>query len=210
MRDYIDIFKTLWGNEKGKALIKLFLYLIFLIIVIVYIRTTKVNRHNNTAINAIDSFKNMTNYTEVVTIDNNKYDLDVSEYTYLKINNMSYQILNNSVISSIDNSLLNFDIYFWNITPKSIYRLIKDKDIYSNTSYSDGLKSKTYLVKLVDFLKEVNTSLDIEMIEEIKDIDIKITMSEKSKKIVSVELELADYYKIRTGISKEYDIKIEY
>lgn len=213
MKKYFEMFKTIWGDERGRALIKLGLYLIFIIIVVMYARTIYNNQSTKKELQTVfEKYINVKSYSENITVDDKTYLLtNMNNSISFKYESNSYLVSNNIVTLQENNEITDFEIFFWNITPSLIGRLINNKGTFYVTEYSDGTKDKAYRISLLDFIRNFNSnSLDIEFIEEIPNEDIMIVINETKKEIKKVSLDLSSYYKLVTGLSKKYSIQIEY
>lgn len=213
MKKYFEMFKTIWMDQRGRALIKLGLYLIFIIIVIMYARTIYSNEPTKKEVQTVfEKYINDRTYSENITVDDKTYSLtNTNNYITFKYEADLYTVLDNTVTLQENNEIKDFELYFWNITPSLIGRLTNNKETFYVTQYNDGTKDMAYKVSLLDFIRNFDgSSLDIEFIEEIPNEDIIIIINETKQYIKKVSLDLSSYYKVITGISKKYNVQIEY
>lgn len=213
MKKYFEMFKIIWGDERGRALIKLGLYLIFMIIVVMYAKSMYSSNLAEKEVQTVfEKYINERTYSENITVDDKTYSLtNTNNFITFKYEADLYTVLDNTVTLQENNEIKDFEIYFWNITPSLIGNLIKNKETFFVTQYNDGTKDKAYKVSLLDFISKFNgSSLDVKFIEEIPNEEIIVVINETEQYIKKVSLDLSSYYKLVTGISKKYNVQIEY
>ena len=151
----------LWKNDRYRSLFILGLYLIFfLIIIIVAKMAPKSSIHEDKKI-----------VSNVDVVDKYEFELSVKDtvikgsydYSYIKFiyNDTTYEYSNEIVLP---NDFPYMDILKF-MDKNYVYNLIKDKDIYSTTKFSDNTQANTYLINDIEI-----TTFD----KSISKIDVKI------------------------------------
>lgn len=213
MKEFFKTFKIIWDDERGRALIKLGIYLIFIVFVIMYTRDIYSKTQTNTSTKTVlEKYMSEKIYTEKIKINNDLYTLTNDNGSIIfEYEDNSYLVNNNVVLKKDDNMIIDHDIYFWNITPNLIGNLVKNKETYYVTKYNDGITDKAYKVSLVNFISAFNgNETDIKYLEEIPDTEFIIIVNETKDKINKVSLDLSSYYTLITGNEKQYNVEIEY
>ena len=107
--------------------------------------------------------------------------------------------------------ITDYDVYFWNITPDLIGKLINNKETYYVTKYNDNTVDKAYKVSLMNFISMFNgDKTNIKYLEEIPETEFVIIINETKDKISKVNLDLSSYYNLITGNKENYNVEIEY
>lgn len=208
--DYVKKFLDLWMVPRYRALIILGLYIIFFAVVISSFKTDSyVYRPIKNKENALEKYEKMDNYQYSATIEN-EISKKMSGRVYkdkqlIMLDNNNYYYDGNKLYKKEDSyiefneNLLEFDI--WRFTPKLICELIQNGKLESKTEYADGIKSKTYLVSLVDFIKlyfgDDTTGKE----------SVYVTLYEHDNMITKVELDLTSIYHMQQ-FSNLYDYKV--
>lgn len=201
---FFETIKELWKNERGRAIIKLGIYILFLMFAISYVRIGTQNSSNKVIVQ--DNYINKNVYQEkisfldnIIILKNNGSDISFD------LNNEEYKVVNNSVYKN--DILEEYDFYFWNLTPSFIGNIIKNKEVYSETKYNDSSVEKTYKISLRDFMLSFNGK-DLNL-EEFDDNDITISIKQLNNEVISVNLDLTSYYNF-IELGKELKVSIEY
>ena len=189
--------KILMSDQRGRALVKFGIYIIFIILVVSYVRglaDKKIEKKE------VDSYATKTSYKEKVTFLDNTYELTYDSSIKFSVNNGEYEVKDDVVYK--DGEEIEFDFYFWNLTPSFISNLVKNKEVYSETKYKDSSIEKTYEISLLEFIKsfkgkplELDEFIDNKIIVKIKKI---------KDEVVSIYLDLTNYY-----VLFDEDIKLE-
>lgn len=177
--------KEFLKTPRGKACIKLGIYVIFFIIVAIYFRTSIANPTNSGTANtpkkeALEVYKDMTNYE--YTYLYNDVNIEGKVYRnvmYFEYDGNSYYVDDNIYMIDEENHLvpttLDKTYYFSN---KDIMNFIsKGEVIGKNDDYQNGIISKKYSIDIKD--------LEIENLAEMY-----ITTNEKNDTIISVNIDL--------------------
>ena len=168
MSKIFEVIKTIWKSDRYRSLVILGLYFIFFMVIIIIVKTAPEKKETlkETGISNIEI--------------SNTYDFEISvkdsiikgtyDYSYIKFeyNNIIYEYSNEILLPS------NFEymdiIKFMN--KNYVFDLIKDKDIYSTTKFSDNTLAKTYLV---DDIEVTTYDKDLSKIDvRINDLTYKI------------------------------------
>lgn len=213
MKKYFELFLRLWNDDRGRALLKLGLYLIFIVFVVAYTR----NVYNDTSKplvpsqSILEKYIKLEKFEETITIENFNYKLSYGDKIIFSDDINNYEVIEDVIYLQGTNDIIPASVYFWNITPNLIGNLVNKKETFYVTNYNDGTKDKAYQISLVDFISKFKgINLEIEFLNQISDETILIVIKETKDNIISVDLDLSSYYKLITGINKEYKIKIEY
>lgn len=209
MKNYWETFKIIWNDTRGRALIKLVLYLAFAVLAVFYTRSLYEDRvPSNPKPSVMQAYIEKGLYEELITVDGIDYSLAVEDLVRFNNGNEYYSILNGKVMCDNEDVTSKFDVHFWELTPKFIGNLVKDKVMFYETKYSDGSKETAYKISLNDFLLAYN-----ELVPEGNEIDdeyVTIVLHQTTEKVEKVTLDLSAYYKYKTENIKEYKIEIQY
>ena len=166
MNNIIDIFKTIWENPRYKALFILSLYLIFFTGIILFYKMSpskEIKQKVENTLTPLQEFKEKYDYDFKVEVDDKilvgHYSMNLITFDYNGIN-YSYE---NNVLTPSEFEYSDIIEY---LDTSYIYDLIKDRDIYSKTEYSNNTKSTTYIVDDVE--------ISLYESKEIFEVDIKI------------------------------------
>lgn len=217
IRKILEVIKTLWSDTRGKALIKLGIYIIFFVFVILYINglydnATPVKKVLTTD-DIIEQYSKKENYMSKYTIGEKRYTYIKNQKEIVTINGETYYIENGDLINSKDNSLVtNYgEIPFWIFTPNYINDLIKNGEKSYNKSYNDGTEEISYLIPLSELIQtndyfshknNYNGLLD--------DKNIEIIIMIKDDNIFKTSINLKEYYDYLSNNTTNYLISIEY
>lgn len=219
---YINHFRELWANPRGRAMILLGVYGFFMLFVVGGVRTSISVDKKQTNENKVEE--------EVVTpsfslMDNYEYDLKVQQNEEITLfqgkrnkektlfvntlNNNTYYVEENNiyqVINGVKTPLLepiyNVDISKFN--PTFLNKLIEEATLDYTTNYSTGIVKKNYILSLPAFMKELygkNISSN-----EI----ITITTNMKDEVMQSIEIDLLGYEKITDSSITTMKLEIAY
>ena len=183
---FFEGVKVLLSDKRGRALVKFGIYIIFIVFAVTYVRAIHETREVKPV---VDSYTSQTTYKETIKFLDKEYELENNVGIRFK-DKEEYTVISNTVYK--ENEKIDYDFYFWNLTPKFIGELVSDKEAYSETKYKDSSIEKTYKISLIEFIekfdgKELN-------LEEYEDNEITITIKKMNDKVVSVYLDLTNYY----------------
>lgn len=211
MKKYLEGLKTLWGDERGRALIKLGAYIIFIIIAVIYARSLYYSDSTspNRVVDVMQKFQNKQVYTENVVLNGSTYFLKNEEIVTFSAAEKTYSIVDDKVFLLDNDVTSEFPISFWKMTPKVISELIKGKKTFYVTSYEDGTKDKAYQFSLAEFITKFEK---IEVTGELLESEntVIVVLHEATNEIDKVVLDLSSYYRYLTNEIKEYKIEIHY
>lgn len=159
MNDYLDLFKKIWSNKRYRAIIIMSLYIIFFTVVLLFVKFAP----RNNEVNYLETFKNKKTYRfQINYLDKTV----VGEYRngdmYLTDGEKLFEYKNNTLN---DDSFEAKDVLMY-IDHDKILEIMDKNEVYSETKYKDGTKSKTYQLD--------NTDIIIHEKYEIFGFDIKI------------------------------------
>lgn len=209
----INTFKKLWADERGRAVIKLCMYLIFVVFATITATSTlKMNKTNNTkVINVLDKYEAITSYSATYDINSTNYYYSNKDKEIVIIDETSYFVNDNKLISSINGEEYNIDFKFWGLTPQLISQLIEKGEKSYTTTFNDNSTKTSYIVKTEDFIKLFDLNiLDIENNTVVKDKNIEIVLTKKDNNISSVFINLSTYYAFINNDVNTYNITITY
>ena len=211
MRKILDNIKILLADERGRALVKLSAYLLFMFFVILYARMLVRNSDNEQNLKTpYEKFISQIEYTADINYSGEEFSLiggNITSFTYGE----EQYIVVDSKLKKDEIEVDDFEIYFWEITPKFIGKILDNKEPEYTSNYKDGLVKKGYKISLYEFLKNYNVSkLNIEDLESIPDEYIEVVVDDTGRKIELVTLNLDSYYKFVTGDDKEFNLEIKY
>lgn len=161
MSNVFSIIKTIWKNERYRSLFIMGLYFIFFlsIILIAKMAPNSPKDYDKKAITNIDTIEK---YDFEVSVKDSKiigsYDYSYIKFTY---NDVTYEYSNEILLPT---NFPYMDIIKF-MDKNYVYSLIKDKDIYSTTKFSDDTKADTYLIDEIEI-----TTYD----KDLSKIDVKI------------------------------------
>lgn len=188
--------KILMSDKRGRALVKFGIYIVFIIFVVAYVR----GLNDTKPAQVKDPFIEKTNYKEKVTFLENVYELTYDSSIKFSVNNEEYEVKDDVVYK--DGEIVEFDFYFWNLTPNFIGNLVKNKEVYSETKYKDSSIEKTYEISLLEFVKSFKgKTLEL---DEFEDDKVIVKIKKLNDEVVSVYLDLTNYY-----VFFDEDIKLE-
>lgn len=183
---FFESVKTLLSDKRGRALVKLGIYILFMAFVIMYVQVK--NDRKPTKQTNINTPK--TTYSETIKFLDTEYELKSNDgIIRFSKDDHEYVVMDDEVYEG--KNLVDFEFLFWKLTPTLINDLTKDIEPYSETKYKDSTIEKTYYVSLIDFTKKFQ---DNNSLEEFEDKDIIIKIKKKDSEIVSVYLDLTNYY----------------
>ena len=189
--------KILMSDQRGRALVKFGIYIIFIIFVVSYARGLA----GKNATRVIeDPYTAKKEYKEKITFLDNTYELTSDSSIKFLLNDEEYKVKDNVVYK--DEEEVEFNFYFWNLTPSFISNLVKNKEVYSETKYKDSSIEKTYEISLLEFIKSFKGK-PLEL-EEFEDSKVIIKIKKLKDEVVSVYLDLTNYY-----VLFDEDIKLE-
>ena len=189
--------KILMSDQRGRALVKFGIYIIFIIFVVSYARGLA----GKNATRVIeDPYTAKKEYKEKITFLDNTYELTSDSSIKFLLNDEEYKVKDNVVYK--DEEEVEYDFYFWNLTPSFISNLVKNKEVYSETKYKDSSIEKTYEISLLEFIKSFKGK-PLEL-EEFEDSKVIIKIKKLKDEVVSVYLDLTNYY-----VLFDEDIKLE-
>lgn len=209
LKKVLETVKVLWSDARGRALIKLGLYIVFLAFVFIYIKELYRNaepiKKALTTNEILEQYSNKENYMS-------KYSIGDKEYRYLKnqkqmvvISGVTYYIEEDRLFDSRTNTIVDYSEFpFWTFTPNYINELILSGEELYSKNYKDGTKEISYLVSLSRYLdKDEDNSL-------LKDKNIEIVITIKEEKITKTSIDLKDYYAYIGDTNTNSLINIEY
>lgn len=207
--EYVQKFLELWNTPRYRSLIKLCIYFIFFMVVIASINTSSKVDFNNTKVDIMEEYKNLTNYQYTATIKNEVVESYVG-YTYnnkhlILFNEDNYYYENELYkeyeegYKKTDDNLFYFDI--WKFTPSFISSLKEKGSFDSKTEYADGSTADTYLVKVSDFISLYFNDITID------DRNVSVTIHKNEDEVKKVELDLTNIYN-QGDYSNYFDYKV--
>lgn len=212
MKKFINGFKILWNDERGRALIKLGAYILFIVFAIVYARTVNsamIEAEGNRK-TALELFTEKKSYLADIKYDGVDVSLIGGDIISFEYNGDPYTVVNSQLLKNGENNS-DFEIYFWEITPKLIGKLVDEREADYISNFKDGTIKSGYNITLYDFIKEFNGSvLNVSDIENIPEDTITIVLEENDSKITKVILELDSYYKLVKNENKKFRIELKY
>lgn len=194
--------KILMSDQRGRALVKFGIYIIFIIFVVSYARGLA----GKNATRVIeDPYTAKKEYKEKITFLDNTYELTSDSSIKFLLNDEEYKVKDNVVYK--DEEEVEYDFYFWNLTPSFISNLVKNKEVYSETKYKDSSIEKTYEISLLEFIKSFKGK-PLEL-DEFEDSKVIIKIKKLKDEVVSVYLDLTNYY-VLFDEDKKLEVNIEY
>ena len=214
--------KELWDNPKSKALLKLVIYLVIVIFAIA------VGRKNISENKDIVSSKPILSNSEIMEnykkVDSYKatYIIDGKEYIYTKVNKELLKI-DNDTFEIVDNNVTNleyqnleipeFDFKFWLLKPTylSNLTLFSDEDSTYIKKYTSGETKIGYEIDLANFITTFDEgNLDIESTKNVDGKIINLEFKLKDNHVISAELDLKSYFELTNSKNKDGLVKIAY
>ena len=199
---FFEKIKVLMSDERGRALVKFGIYIIFIIFVVSYARGLAGKRATRVI---EDPYTAKKEYKEKITFLDNTYELTSDSSIKFLLNDEEYKVKDNVVYK--DEEEVEYDFYFWNLTPSFIGNLVKNKEVYAETKYKDSTIEKAYEISLLEFIKNFKgKTLEL---EEFEDSKVIIKIKKLKDEVVSVYLDLTNYYalfdkNIRLEVNIEY------
>ena len=162
MSSLFELIKVVWNNKRYRSLSILLIYIIFFAIIIFMVKISGDNKVEK-VLSPMEQFYSQTRYNFNVEINEDSFTglfednklfivYNEEEYDQENIDSFTYQ----EIIQYLDN--------------KNIYELLKDKEPYSKTEYSDNKKCTTYVIDDVE--------LEIYEKDKVYEIDVKINDNE--------------------------------
>ena len=155
MRKILDNIKILLADERGRALVKLSAYLLFMFFVILYARMLVRNSDNEQNLKTpYEKFISQIEYTADINYSGEEFSLiggNITSFTYGE----EQYIVVDSKLKKDEIEVDDFEIYFWEITPKFIGKVLENKEPEYTSNYKDGLVKKGYKISLYEFLKNM-------------------------------------------------------
>ena len=217
--NFIANFKKIWADERGKALIKLGLYMLFVVFAVFTASATyrlnnaDNNNPDNNSVAAITTYKNLSGYAGSYIIADNKYAFTSATKQMIKIGDYYYFAEGKNLVNNLDATLEapTFEFKFWYLTPAFIYDLIQNGEESYTTNFSNGSVETSYLVPLEYFASNYDGNvLAIENTSILDGKNIEIVTTETENKIVKVKINLSTYYVLINDQVKNYNVEIDY
>ena len=157
MNSIFELLKAIWKNKRYRSIAIFFIYIIFFTIIILMSKVSN-NKPVETVKTPLEKFYNQTNYKFTVEVNEEQFNGVFEDNELI--------IVYNDIV--YDKNNLN-DFIYQDILPylenKYIYELVKNKEPYSKTEYSDNKKCTTYLIDEVE--------IEVYENDKIYEIDIK-------------------------------------
>lgn len=215
--EFIENFKKVWADERGKALIKLGLYILFAVFAVMTAGATykinNQNNENNNPVSAMEKYINLKSFSGEYIIGDNKYSFTSATKQIIKIGTFSYFVEDGKLVNAVDPTLESpvFGFKFWYLTPTFISDLIDNGEKSYTTTFSDKSIESAYLVPLKYFASNyTGTILPIENESIFNNKNIEIITTEKDKEIVKVKINLSTYYTLIDSQVTNYNVEIDY
>ncbi|MBQ2409409.1 MAG: hypothetical protein II309_08240 [Bacilli bacterium] len=219
-KQVLEVLKQLWAVKSLRAIMIIFAYMIFFSFVIAGIRVNY-NYNSKTPeldINSEDTFENKKNYEAMFKINNEQYKfINKNEKDYLIVNDTYYRAelnvltpINVETGEIIFAEIPNFEVKFWLFTPSVISNLLKKATLEYKTEFTNKDIKKGYIVDMKDVFDNVNSGKTILENKTIDNNNIKMEILERDSKIVSLILDLTNYYQLFVESDLEYKVEIEY
>lgn len=212
MKRFIDGFIILWNDERGKALIKLCIYIIFIVFVVLYARSLNSKDFDNREDNKVnlDSSIEQRNYLADINIDDIYISLTGGEIISFDYNNYQYTVVDSKLMKNGVESD-DFEVYFWKFNPNFVSQLLEEREPEYTSNFKDGSMKKGYIISLFDFVKEFQGSkFNVDDTEFIPNENIDIIIEYSDSKIKNISLNLDNYYKLVTNENKSFDVLLKY
>ena len=210
LKENIDTFRSLMKNPKYYSLMKLFLFFIFFLFLFLFVRCNSYGIENN--IEESFSYKDYSIYEYKTNIYVNDYIYTVEGKRYKNKYNfiygdknyaIDYDDLENSNVIDLDLNIINA----FNFSPDFIDNIVENSELISEKKLiSEGLLVNEYSLDLEKYSKIIDYNLNNYELGE----GISIILTEKNEQIISVELDLTNFYKNIDKINYLYKIIIEY
>ncbi len=215
--EFIETFKKIWADERGKALIKLGLYMLFAVFAVITAgatyRINNQNNENNKPVNAMEKYINLKNFSGDYIIGDNKYSFTSATKQIIKVGTFSYFVEDGKLVNAVDPTLESpvFEFKFWYLTPTFISDLIDNGEKSYTTTFSDESIESAYLIPLKYFTRNyTGTILPIENDSIFNNKNVEIITTEKDKEIVKVKINLSTYYTLIDSQVTNYNVEIDY
>ncbi len=209
MREYIKSLKVLWSDERGRAIIKLGIYIIFMMIVVLYARSLyKVKSTPKKT--ALEAYGTTVVKEETIRI-NDDIEYQVTFKDRIKFFNDTKECTVYEETKYACGPIFEeAEIYFWNIKPKLIYSLVKDKKPKYTINYDDNkTTAKAYSVPLDEIVRYFKGAKLVDL-EEVHGEVSEVIITDNGTKVTKVAIDLSDYYFLATNKSEKYKVEIEY
>ena len=181
-----ETIKVLLSDKRGRAIVKLGIYMIFMAFVIIYIQVRNDREHIEK-----ENFNTpKTTYSETIKFLDYEYKLESNDGIIRFFEGEHEYVVRGDEVYE-GKELVDFKFLFWNLTPTLIDDLTKNVEPYSETKYKDSTIEKTYYISLIEFTKKF---IGTNSLEEFEDKDIIIKTKKKDNEMVSVYLDLTNYY----------------
>ena len=214
---FIETFKKVWADERGKALIKLGLYMLFAVFAVITAGATyrfnNQNDENNRPVNAMEKYVNLRAFSGNYIIGDKTYSFTSATKQIIKVEDFSYFVEDGKLVNAVDPTLETpvFVFKFWYLTPKFISDLIDNGEKSYTTTFSDESIESAYLVPLKYFASNyTGTILPIENDSIFNNKSIEIVTTERDKEIVKVKINLSTYYTLIDSQVTNYNVEIDY
>lgn len=215
--EFIETFKKIWADERGKALIKLGLYMLFAVFAVITAgatyRINNQNNENNKPVNAMEKYINLKNFSGDYIIGDKKYSFTSATKQIIKVGTFSYFVEDGKLVNAVDPTLESpvFEFKFWYLTPTFISDLIDNGEKSYTTTFSDESIESAYLIPLKYFTRNyTGTILPIENDSIFNNKNVEIITTEKDKEIVKVKINLSTYYTLIDSQVTNYNVEIDY
>lgn len=201
MKNAFEILKTLWGNERSRALISLLLWFLFFGVCFLTLNLGGGKNYNSIP-NEIDENK-LDNYEYNMIVDINNYTYNISgvrlkEEETVKIEELDEIYSNN--FENID-ELKSLDLKYLRMETLKTY--LNDNLKKSEIIYQDGSSKKEYEVS--------STVFKINVLDKIEsELPVKIEAKYKNDKLDIINLDLTNKMKLVNPKINKYKIRIIY
>ena len=184
---FIESVKVLLSDKRGRALVKFGIYIFFMIFVIFYIK----GMHKEQPIIEEDPYISQTSYKENIKFLDKEYELEAYD-SIIKFKNDTEEYTVENGILYKDKEVIEYEFYFWNLTPSFIGELVSNKEAYSETKYKDSSIETTYEISLEEFVKKFKCKPLL--LDSYDDKNVIVKIKKQEEKIVSVYIDLSNYY----------------
>lgn len=216
----LEVLKQIWAVKSLRAIIIIFGYMIFFSFVISGIRTDYNSRQKELDVNQANenTFENKKNYEAVLKINNEQYKfINTNDKDYLVINDIHYKADINVLIpvnmetgEIMNVEIPQFEVEFWMFKPSVIANLLKTATLEYKTEFTNKDVKKGYIIDMKDVFENVNSGKTILENKTIENNNIKMEILERDENIVSIILDLTNYYQLFVETDQEYKVEIEY
>lgn len=215
----LDVIKQIWAIKSLRAIIIIFIYMIFFSFVIAGIRENYDTKPLSLEeVNTKDEFANKKNYEAIFKIKEDIYkfvnkngnDYLIVNKTYFKVESSVLTPINVENGETIIADVPEFDVKFWLFTPSVISDLLKKSTLEYKTEFTNKDIKKGYIINMQDVFDKFNYDKSILENKIIEDNNIKMEILERDGKIVSIILDLTNYYQLFVESDQEFKVEIEY